>query len=124
MSSIYSAARLYGAACATILAMLASPAIAQTVSDDPELRNPKVVVTETRMDQAKGYLKEVMPKGTDILRKGLPRWNSELCVSIIGPPVDQGQYIADRIAQRAMQVGLKTGGPGCDTNLLIIVTDA
>lgn len=124
MLSVISKARSCSAACATIFALLAGPAIAQADSDDPELRNPKVVVTETRMDQAKGYLKEVMPKGTDIRRKGLPRWNSELCVSVIGPPVEQGQYIADRIAQRAVQAGLKTGGPGCDTNLLIIVTDA
>jgi len=101
-----------------------SPVIAQSESDEPELRNPTVVVTRTRDDQVRDYMAEIMPKGTDIRSKGLPRWNSELCVSVIGPPMDQGQFIADRITQRAMQVGLKAGGPDCETNLLVMVTDA
>ncbi|WP_409898333.1 hypothetical protein [Hyphomonas sp.] len=101
-----------------------SPALAQSVSDQPELRNPTVVVTRTRDEQVRDYMADIMPRGTGIRSKGLPRWNSELCVSVIGPPVEQGQFIADRITQRAQQVGLEAGGPDCDTNLLIMVTDA
>lgn len=116
---------IWAAFTAGFLCMLApAGALAQTGTAEPELRNPAVVVTETRRDQAKAYMDDVMPKGTTIRRKGLPRWNSELCVSVIGPPVEQGQYIADRIVLRAMQVNLEAGAPGCDTNLLIIVTDA
>lgn len=116
--------KLLGAACALSVLACLPAAHAQSGSEDPELRNPTVVVTRTRNDQARDYMADIMPKGTDIRTKGLPRWNSELCVSVIGPPVDQGQFLADRITQRAMQVGLEAGGPGCDTNLLIMVTDA
>jgi hypothetical protein len=90
---------------------------------DSELRQPTVTVTGTREEQARAFVERVQPKGWEGAVKGVPRWNSELCISVIGPPVEQGQFIADRISQRAMDVGLEAGAPGCDTNLLVIVTN-
>lgn len=116
--------RVIGAVCAVGLAALGAPAFADEADQEKELRNPTVVVTQTREDQAKAYMADIMPRGTAIRQKGLPRWNSELCVSVIGPPVEQGQMIADRIVQRALQVDLPAGPPGCETNLLIVVTDS
>lgn len=116
--------RVLVAACAIAMAASGAPAFAEEADGEKELRNPTVVVTRTREDQAKAYMADIMPRGTSINQKGLPRWNTELCVSVIGPPVEQGQMIADRISQRAMQVDLPAGAPGCETNLLIVVTDA
>jgi hypothetical protein len=42
---------------------------------------------------------------------------------VIGPATEQGEFIADRISQRAIAVGLEAGAPGCDTNLLVIATN-
>lgn len=100
-----------------------APAIAQSAEEEPELRVPAIVVTGARIDQAETFVQQLAPKGWDASARGVPRWNSQLCISVIGPPVEQGQFIADRISLRAMEVGLKAGAPGCDTNLLIIVTD-
>lgn len=113
-----------GALSALCLLSSFSPAASQPVPGEQELRTPTVVVTRTRNDQVRDYMAGIMPRGMDIRLKGLPRWNNELCVSVIGPPIEQGQFIADRITQRAMQVGLEGGGPDCDTNLLVLVTDS
>lgn len=105
--------------------ILAEGAGAQSGSSipDSELRQPTVTVTGTREEQARAFVERVQPKGWEGAVKGVPRWNSELCISVIGPPVEQGHFIADRISQRAMDVGLEAGAPGCDTNLLVIVTN-
>lgn len=103
--------------------LLAWPARAGPLPDEPELRNPTVVVTETRGEQAEVFVKQLHPDGWMGAARGVPRWNSELCISVIGPPVEQGQFIADRISQRAMDVSLDVGAPGCETNLLVIVTN-
>ncbi|MFN3912977.1 hypothetical protein [Hyphomonas sp.] len=106
-----------------VLSSASSPALAQDIATEPELRNPTVIVTGSREEQAAAFVKQVQPQGWAGAARGVPRWNSELCISVIGPPVAQGQFIADRISARAMTVGLEAGAPGCDTNLLVIVTD-
>ncbi|MBA3068246.1 MAG: hypothetical protein FP825_07190 [Hyphomonas sp.] len=108
---------------ALVLSSARSLALAQGGATEPELRNPTVTVTGSREDQAAAFVQQVQPQGWAGSARGVPRWNSELCISVIGPPVAQGQFIADRISARAMTIGLEAGAPGCDTNLLVIVTD-
>jgi hypothetical protein len=90
---------------------------------DPELRAPTVTVTGARREQAEAYVGKIAPPGAQAQLRGVPRWNAALCTSVIGPPLEQAQFIADRISQRAINAGLEAGEPGCDTNLLIIVTN-
>jgi len=99
------------------------PFHAQEIEQDPELRAPTIVVTGARREQAEIYLGKVMPKGGLVKARGVPRWTTAICTSVIGPPAEQGQFIADRVSLRAIEVGLKAGGPECSTNLLIIVTN-
>jgi len=96
---------------------------AQVSLSDTELRFPEVVVRGAPVEEAAVFVKQVMPEGWAAAARGVPRWNGEICISVIGPPVEQGQFIADRISQRAMAVGIDAGEPGCDTNLLILVTN-
>jgi hypothetical protein len=42
-------------------------------------------------------------------------------VGVAGLPVRQGQFLADRVAQRAFAVGLDPGATGCQPNVSIVV---
>lgn len=52
----------------------------------------------------------------------LGRWDRRICPGLIGMVPKYGQPVLDRIAQRAIQVGLDVGEPGCSANILILVT--
>jgi hypothetical protein len=53
----------------------------------------------------------------------LARWDREICTSVAGLPARQGQFLADRIAQRALALGLQPGEPGCQGNVAVFVTN-
>ncbi|HUF73937.1 MAG TPA: hypothetical protein VMR74_13675 [Gammaproteobacteria bacterium] len=53
---------------------------------------------------------------------GYARWRYGLCVAVNNLERGAAQYVADRIALLAMDVGLKPGEPGCSPNVLIIFT--
>ncbi len=81
---------------------------------------PDIVVTGVRSDQAEAFVTQVaVPAPT---ADQLPRWDSSICTSIAGMPARQGQFLADRIAQRAAAVGLRPGGPGCHANVAVFVS--
>jgi hypothetical protein len=52
----------------------------------------------------------------------LGRWNHRICPSVAGVSTTDAQAIIDRIARRAIAVGLQTGAPGCSPNITIVVT--
>jgi hypothetical protein len=50
------------------------------------------------------------------------RWDRRVCPGVIGLQLEQAQFIVDRIAQRAFEVGLRAGNPGCRADIAIFVT--
>ncbi len=52
----------------------------------------------------------------------LARWSNRVCPGVVGLRREQAQAIADRIAIRALGVGLEVGEPGCRPNVLVLVT--
>jgi hypothetical protein len=92
------------------------------VSDDPsaDVRVETVTITGATPQRARAFAKAVIPKQFSL--DLLARWDDTLCVSVAGPPLEQAQFLADRISQRAYDVGLRPGGIGCQSNLLILVT--
>lgn len=53
--------------------------------------------------------------------RGYARWRGRLCVGVYNlPDARIGQYIADKITLVALDVGLRTGAPGCQPNLHIV----
>ncbi|MBA3068334.1 MAG: hypothetical protein FP825_07635 [Hyphomonas sp.] len=116
---------IYSVVGVSLALQLFAESYAQTQSVatvEPELRNPTVVVTGSRKEQAKAFVQEIAPQGWQGAARGVPRWKSPICVGVIGPQVQQGKFIADTISVRAEAVGLETGEPGCSTNLLVIAT--
>ncbi|MBA3068219.1 MAG: hypothetical protein FP825_07055 [Hyphomonas sp.] len=104
-----------------LLAVFSHSAGAQTGdAGEREMRNETVTVYGKGPERAEAFVEAVVPKSFN--RRLLARWDESICISVVGPPVNQAQFIADRISQSAIDVGLKAGGPGCSTNLLVAVT--
>jgi hypothetical protein len=52
----------------------------------------------------------------------LSRWDRRICPGVAGLRTRYAQFVIDRLAQRALDVGLDVGERGCDANVLIVVT--
>jgi hypothetical protein len=95
---------------------LATSAGAQTARPEEDI----VVVAERLREMVREFVGEVAvaPQG----ERQMARWDHKICPLVAGLPERQMQYMADRIAQRAHQIGIQTEGPGCRANILIFVT--
>jgi hypothetical protein len=93
-----------------------SPAAAQPTTQSEEL----VVTGERLHELVRDFVGEiaVAPGG----ERQMARWNHKICPLLAGLPERQMQYMADRIAQRAHEIGLEAEGPGCRANILVFVT--
>lgn len=99
---------------AAALLAVATPAAAQEA--EPDI----VVVGERMQEMVRSFVGEVAQAPN--AERQMARWDRKVCPLIAGLPARQMQYMADRIAQRAHQVGLEAEGPGCRANILIFVT--
>lgn len=80
-----------------------------------------VIVEARRLeDLARAFLDDVNapPPGTRTAR-----WNTELCISVSNMQPRFAQFVIDRIARTALDVGVDVGGPGCRPNVVIVATD-
>jgi hypothetical protein len=104
-------------AVATGTAQAAEPA---APGQDEMVVSETVTVTGRSPAETRRYVEEVIapPKGAD----QFARWDDRLCVGVSGVPESQAQYIADRVAKRAMEVGLRPGKPGCTSDVSIVIT--
>jgi hypothetical protein len=80
---------------------------------------PEIVVTAATRQATQEFVAQlaIAPTGAD----QLGRWDDEICVGVAGLPARQGQFIADRVAQRAFALGLEPGAAGCRPNVTIVV---
>ena len=56
-------------------------------------------------------------------RRGLARWDDEICVGVANLRGEPAQFIADRVSTVAEDMGLRAGGPGCTPNVLVVASD-
>ena len=56
-------------------------------------------------------------------RRGIARWADRLCVGVVNLRAEPAQYIVDRVSTVAEDLGLRTGGPGCAPNVVVIASD-
>jgi hypothetical protein len=116
----------------TALAALAAaaPALGQDPASTPDAdrQDPpprdRIVVTGERPEgmtlheYAHTFVLEIGDPATP--RRGFARFEGRVCVGVENVPEDAGQYIADRISQVALEVGLTPGGPGCRPNIAVV----
>ena len=56
-------------------------------------------------------------------RRGLARWDDRICVGVANLRAEPAQAIVDRVSTVAGDIGLTPGEPGCEPNVIIIVSD-
>ncbi|GAA0869715.1 hypothetical protein GCM10009116_15510 [Brevundimonas basaltis] len=56
-------------------------------------------------------------------RRGLARWDGQVCVGVANLRGEPAQYIVDRVSTVAEDLGLRPGGPGCRPNVLVVASD-
>lgn len=88
--------------------------------EEEALVNEKVVITARRPAETKNYVEQITapPFGTE----QLARWDDRICVGVSGVREEHAQFLADRVSQRAVEIGLRTGKPGCSPDITILVT--
>jgi hypothetical protein len=52
----------------------------------------------------------------------LSTWDFRICPGVAGLRAQHAQLVVDRMAQRAMDVGLSVGEPGCRANVLVMIS--
>ncbi len=80
-----------------------------------------IIVTAPQIEEAaRAFAREVSapPSRED----QLARFEDSVCPGVVGLGARQGQFLVDRIAQRALELDLNVGQPGCKANVLVIVT--
>lgn len=106
--SIATAAVLFGAA-------------ASAQQPVPNSSDNDLVVTATRLEQMiRDFVGDVSVEQQ--AEEQIARWDGRICPQIAGLNVRQAQFVADRISQRAYQIGLRPGRSNCRANILIFVT--
>ncbi len=106
------AGRLVAATGLIWLAVAAGPAFAQA--------NDDIVVTGRTPETTQRFVDQISAPSQSADQ--LARWDRGICTGVAGLPVRQAQFIADRVAQRAMQVGLDPGAAGCTPNVSIVIS--
>ncbi len=115
----------------SILAALASAALLsgsiqveqprqQPTSDAAATELDSIIVEGRRIEEAaRAFIEQVgePPRGTR-----LARWNRPVCVSVTNMQPRLAQFVIDRIAVNAFNVGVDVGEPGCKPNVIILAT--
>lgn len=104
-------------AWALFVAVIAcAPMAAAQQSDEDDI----VVTAPVIEEAARTFAREVSapPSRED----QLARFENRVCPGVVGLGQRQAQFMVDRIAQRALEIDLEVGRPGCKANVLVLVT--
>ncbi|WP_425990088.1 hypothetical protein [Brevundimonas sp. TWP2-3-2] len=104
-----------GDANASIRPLQVAPQVAQT--GEP-VRLEDIEVTGRPLDSM--ILNFVEEVAAPAHRRGLARWDATVCVGVANLRNDVGQYIVDRVQTVAQDLGLETGRPGCQPNVIVM----
>lgn len=104
-----------------LAAVLGSVMLAAAGAASAQVTEEEIVVPGVQVDEAlRSFVGQIAaaPQSED----QLGRWDRRICPSVAGIQSRYGQFIIDRMAQRAFGVDLDVGQPGCRTNVLVLVT--
>jgi hypothetical protein len=103
-----------------LFASIANIGLAAAEDPAPAASDTVVVVGQRTEEAIRSFIDELAatPRGVD----QLSRWDWRICPGVAGLRPHHAQFVIDRMAQRAFDVGLRVGEPGCRANVLIIVS--
>lgn len=120
MIALLLAGALLGAPDPYVVPSLQDVASQPDPARDAPLQLEDVTVTGRPLDQMiRNFVAEVAEPNP---RRGLARWNGDVCVGVVNLRGEAAQYIADRVSTVAEDLNLNPGAPGCTPNLLIVAT--
>ncbi len=92
---------------------------APSAQTDAELGDIDVTGYRSVREQAEAFVEEVAeaPRG-----RGLARWDREVCVGAAYMSPRYAQFMIDRVAAHALELGLEVGGPDCRPNIMIVAS--
>ncbi|MBW8304018.1 MAG: hypothetical protein K0M78_08760 [Brevundimonas sp.] len=88
----------------------------QSRSPDTDLGTIEVTGERPFEDRAAAFIEEIAaaPRG-----RGLARWDRAICVGAANMDRRYAQFMIDRVAMVALDLGLEIGEPGCRPNIMI-----
>jgi hypothetical protein len=104
--------------CMLTLLASAPPGAAQQA--EPTSNDVVVVTGEQTEEAIRDFVGQIAIAGRS--QNQLARWDRRICPGIVGMHASYGQLALDQIARRALDVGLDVGSPGCQANILVIVS--
>lgn len=113
-----------GALAMALMQPQTAPPVSSPPAQDPAAQSATtledVVVERRRLEEfVQDFVGEVAAPAP---RRGLARWQGGICVGVVNLRNEAGQYIADRISQVGMDLGLTPGDPGCKPNIAVVFT--
>lgn len=110
-----------------LLALTPACAFAQerAPARDP-VQEPAAELGEVTVEAQRGlpattrFVRSVAPPIGD---RGLARWNSPVCVGVLGMEATAAGAMADRISDWAFSFGIEIERPGCEPNIIVVATD-
>ncbi|WP_425989735.1 hypothetical protein [Brevundimonas sp. TWP2-3-2] len=107
-------------------AQAASPASGVQAAPQDESTTLSTIEVEgqrrTAYDAARAFTNEILVTPP---RRGIARWRTTdpICPGVVNMQQDVAQALADRIADRVIELGLQAGEPGCKANMIIVGAD-
>jgi hypothetical protein len=100
------------------LASIANIGLAPAQEPEPQTSADVVVVGQRTEEVIRSFIDElaVTPRGVD----QMSRWDWRICPGVAGLRASQAQFVIDRMAQRALEIDLSVGEPGCRSNVLVM----
>jgi hypothetical protein len=109
------------AASLMALCFLAPEGRAQGPAAPAPTQEDEIVVVGQRTEEAiRAFVGELSAANRS--ENQLARWDRRICPGVAGLRARYAQFVIDRMAQRALDVGLDVGEPGCRANILIVVS--
>ncbi len=94
------------------------PVASQAVPQSEPIRLEDVIANSRRLEDAtEAFVGEV---AAPVRRRGFARWHNGVCVGVVNLGPEVAQAMADRISDRARELGLTAGEPGCHPSILIV----
>lgn len=96
----------------------AAPAQAQ----DPVAVDDIMIDGRSLTDRSREFVSEIAAPANN---RNLATWHDALCIGAVNMGTVHGQAMVDRVSDVARELGLRPGAPGCEPNVIIVMsTDA